>query len=266
MLPVFCLAQLHAFDKAPNVRDLLSDIRSQPTLITETIFTLSDENGKITEHPTLRKNIKHFNWIGKTLSVIRYNDAGKPYAYEKLTFTSDGLLSTSTLQTKKGSTLTKYEYLPDFSGWTQYVSVNGGESTGVLVDGESVVFVHAEVDYLPFGANMVRCVAGLVCFYSFYAVMIRKRPDDPQTLRTSVHNHIGLLAMLTAVFSGPFIGVSLSLMAVQHTAAGIASTIMAMTPIIILLPSHYLFHQPITLKSVVGAVVSCIGVSLFFLL
>ena len=72
--------------------------------------------------------------------------------------------------------------------------------------------------------------------------------------------------MLTAVFSGPFIGVSLSLMAVQHTAAGIASTIMAMTPIIILLPSHYLFHQPITLKSVVGAVVSCIGVSLFFLL
>ena len=55
-------------------------------------------------------------------------------------------------------------------------------------------------------------------------------------------------------------------MAVQHTAAGIASTIMAMTPIIILLPSHYLFHQPITLKSVVGAVVSCIGVSLFFLL
>lgn len=121
-------------------------------------------------------------------------------------------------------------------------------------------------NYLPFGANMVRCVAGLVCFYSFYAVMIRKRPDDPQTLRTSVHNHIGLLAMLTAVFSGPFIGVSLSLMAVQHTAAGIASTIMAMTPIIILLPSHYLFHQPITLKSVVGAVVSCIGVSLFFLL
>ena len=129
MLPVLCLAQLHAFDKAPNVRDLLSDIRSQPTLITETIFTLSDENGKITEHPTLRKNIKHFNWIGKTLSVIRYNDAGKPYAYEKLTFSSDGLLSTSTLQTKKGSTLTKYEYLPDFSGWTQYVSVNGGEST-----------------------------------------------------------------------------------------------------------------------------------------
>jgi drug/metabolite transporter (DMT)-like permease len=121
-------------------------------------------------------------------------------------------------------------------------------------------------NYLPFGANMVRCVSGLLCFSSFYAVMIRKRPDDPQTLCTSLHNRKGLLAMVIAVFSGPFLGVSMSLMAVQYTAAGIASTIMAMTPIIILLPSYYLFGQPITLKSVIGAVVSCIGVSLFFLL
>ena len=55
-------------------------------------------------------------------------------------------------------------------------------------------------------------------------------------------------------------------MAVQYTAAGIASTLMALTPIIILLPSRWLFGQPITVRSVVGAVVSCIGVSLFFLL
>ncbi len=91
----------------------------------------------------------------------------------------------------------------------------------------------AVVDYLPFGSNLIRCVAGLACF---------------------------------AVFSGPFIGVGFSLMAVQYTAAGIASTIMAMTPILILLPSRWLFHQPITAKGVVGAVISCIGVSLFFLL
>ena len=41
---------------------------------------------------------------------------------------------------------------------------------------------------------------------------------------------------------------------------------MAMTPILILLPSRWLFHQPITAKGVMGAVISCIGVSLFFLL
>ena len=123
---------------------------------------------------------------------------------------------------------------------------------------------------LPFGANMVRCVAGLVCFSSFYLFMQRlheRRGDEPtKTFRASFSDRRGLLAMVVAVFSGPFVGVSLSLLAVQYTAAGIASTIMAMTPIIILLPSRYLFGQPITVKSIVGAIVSCLGVSLFFLL
>ena len=124
---------------------------------------------------------------------------------------------------------------------------------------------------LPFGANMVRCVAGLVCFSFFYICMqrVHKHHGDGSSQKTfcaSFNDHRGLLAMVVAVFSGPFIGVSMSLMAVQYTAAGIASTIMAMTPIIILLPSRYLFGQPITVKSIVGAVVSCLGVSLFFLL
>lgn len=118
--------------------------------------------------------------------------------------------------------------------------------------------------YLPFGANLIRCLAGFVCFTSFYWMM--RHHDSSKTLKASLHNKKGLAAMLIAVFTGPFLGVSFSLMAVQYTAAGIASTIMAMTPIIILIPSYYLFKQPITLKSIIGAIVSCIGVSLFFLL
>ena len=70
-------------------------------------------------------------------------------------------------------------------------------------------------------------------------------------------------ATATTIF-GPFVGVGFSLMAVQYTAAGIASTLMAMTPIIILLPSYWLFHEKITLKAVIGAIISVIGVSLFF--
>ena len=117
------------------------------------------------------------------------------------------------------------------------------------------------IDKLPFASNLIRCVAGLICF-SLWLVM---RGELPR-LRHSSHDHRGLLAMLVAVFSGPVIGVGFSLMAANYVEAGIASTIMAMTPIIILLPSHWLFHQPVTLKGIIGAVVSVIGVSLFFLL
>ena len=116
-------------------------------------------------------------------------------------------------------------------------------------------------DFLPFGSNMIRCVAGFVCFYAWLLLS-----GHGGRMRESLKEHRGLLAMLVAVFSGPFIGVGFSLMAVQYTAAGIASTIMAMTPIIILLPSKWLFHQPITARTVVGAVISVVGVSLFFLL
>ena len=126
-------------------------------------------------------------------------------------------------------------------------------------DVPTAILPHIE-NYLPFGANMIRCVAGLVCFSGWLLL----RGGGGQ-LRKSTHDYRGLAAMIIAVFSGPFIGVGFSLMAVQYTAAGIASTIMAMTPIIILLPSRWLFGTPITLKGVIGAVISCIGVSMFFL-
>ena len=75
----------------------------------------------------------------------------------------------------------------------------------------------------------------------------------------------GMKAALGATLFGPFIGVSFSLMAVQYTEAGIASTLMALTPIFILWPSRMLFKNKITLKEVFGAIISVIGVSLFFI-
>lgn len=114
---------------------------------------------------------------------------------------------------------------------------------------------------LPFGANMIRCVAGFVCFGAWLALS-----GQAGRLRRSLSERRGLGAMVIAVLCGPFVGVGFSLMAVQYTAAGIASTLMALTPILILLPSRWLFGQPVTLRALVGAVISVLGVSLFFLL
>ena len=117
------------------------------------------------------------------------------------------------------------------------------------------------VDYLPFGANMIRCLAGTVCFLFWLLVS-----GEHSRLEKSVHERKGMIAMIITVIFGPFLGVGFSLMAVQYTAAGIASTIMALSPILIIVPSYYLFHQKITAKGVIGAIISIVGVSLFFLL
>ena len=120
--------------------------------------------------------------------------------------------------------------------------------------------------FLPFGSNLIRCAAGLACYSLWlYCMNLRRPVEERQTMRGSLSNKKGLIAMLLTVFSGPFIGVGFSLMAVQYTAAGIASTLMATTPILILLPSRWLFHQRITWRNVLGAVISVVGVSLFFL-
>ena len=113
---------------------------------------------------------------------------------------------------------------------------------------------------VPFSANFYRCIAGIVGF-----LLLHWFRDGMMPLREAMHDKKGLsMAIATTIF-GPFVGVGFSLMAVQYTAAGIASTLMAMTPIIILLPSYWLFHEKITWRAVLGAIISVVGVSLFFL-
>ena len=65
---------------------------------------------------------------------------------------------------------------------------------------------------------------------------------------------------------GPAVGVSLSLMAVRYASAGIASTLMALTPVFILFPEVLINKKKIRLKEILGLALSITGVALFFLL
>jgi len=72
-------------------------------------------------------------------------------------------------------------------------------------------------------------------------------------------------AMTLGSFTGPFLGVSFSLLAVQHTGTGIAATLMALTPVMIIPPAILMKREKIKLMEVIGALVSMGGVALFFL-
>ncbi|MCX7775889.1 MAG: DMT family transporter [Rectinemataceae bacterium] len=68
-----------------------------------------------------------------------------------------------------------------------------------------------------------------------------------------------------AVF-GPFLGVALSLFSLQHTQAGATSTLMAMTPVVIILPSVFMLKQKVHAGEILGAAIAVAGAALFFLL
>lgn len=71
-------------------------------------------------------------------------------------------------------------------------------------------------------------------------------------------------AILGGTLVGPFIGMTLSLAAVQLTHVGIASTLMALSPVILLPLAHWIFKERITQRAIVGTVVAMVGVAMIF--
>ena len=113
---------------------------------------------------------------------------------------------------------------------------------------------------IPFSSTAIRAVMGLLGF-TLWTLLSGHAAD----LGRAAHDSRGMLFALGATITGPFIGVSLSLMATLYTEAGIAQTIMALTPILIILPTWLLFKQRVTIKEIIGALVAVSGVSMFFL-
>ena len=116
-------------------------------------------------------------------------------------------------------------------------------------------------DMLPFASTMIRAIIGAAGFIALMSL----QKGLPQ-LKRAIHDPKGMRYALIMTLFGPVFGVSLSLMAVQYTGAGIASTLMALTPVFILFPYAFIYKQRIKIREILGVAVSMTGVALFFLL
>ncbi|MCU0456372.1 MAG: DMT family transporter [Bacteroidales bacterium] len=114
-------------------------------------------------------------------------------------------------------------------------------------------------DYDPFAGTQIRVIAGIAGFALLVTVM--KRWGN---IRSALRDTYGMRSLSLGAFFGPFLGVSFSLISVKFAKTGIASTIMALTPIFILIPAYFLYRQKVTLPEMIGSVVSVCGVALFF--
>lgn len=115
-------------------------------------------------------------------------------------------------------------------------------------------------DYDPISATQIRAILGFICFAILITVLQRwnrvfKAVKNPESITP---------ISIGSVF-GPFVGVALSLYAVQHTDTGVAATLMALVPIFIIVPSAVMFKEKVTVRQVAGAVISILGASIFFL-
>jgi drug/metabolite transporter (DMT)-like permease len=113
--------------------------------------------------------------------------------------------------------------------------------------------------YNPFAATQIRIMAGIIGF-----ILIITFSKYWGKLFEGLKNYRALGQITVGSIFGPFLGVSLSLLAVQHAAAGVTSTITSISPILIIPVSIMVFKEKVTFKEILGAFVTIIGVALLF--
>ena len=115
-------------------------------------------------------------------------------------------------------------------------------------------------DYDAFAASQIRVLTGIVGFAILLLVLKRYGKMWEAMKNRSAMKRI----TLGSVF-GPFLGVSFSLLAIQHTKAGIAASIMSIVPVLIIPPAIILFKETVNWKEIVGAGITVLGVAVFFI-
>ncbi|MGV8096832.1 MAG: DMT family transporter [Mangrovibacterium sp.] len=129
-----------------------------------------------------------------------------------------------------------------------------GQATGLVLSKKGMG------DYNAFAASQIRVMTGLVGFAILLLVLKRYQRVWDALKNTEAMKRITLGSLF-----GPFLGVSFSLLAIQHTKAGIAATLMAIVPVLIIPPAILIFKEKVNWKEIAGAVITVLGVTIFFL-
>ena len=115
-------------------------------------------------------------------------------------------------------------------------------------------------DYDAFASTQIRLVAGILSFAILFTVRGYWKNffpifKEPAKLRST---------LVGAIF-GPFIGISLSLFAVQRINPGVASTLISITPVILIPYAVFVKKEHVKLRDVIGSVIAITGLGIMFI-
>ncbi|RLD91022.1 MAG: EamA family transporter [Bacteroidetes bacterium] len=188
-------------------------------------------------------------WItlGEVLSGMEFLGMG-------ITILGIVLVLSTKLDFKKGSLGKTLKAGPLVLGSLLALGGAVGQAAGLVLSKKGMQDMNA------FEATQIRIMAGVVGFT--LVITLFKRWGH---LLGALKDLKAMKFMTLGSFTGPFLGVSFSLLAVQHTDTGVAATLMALTPVMIIPPAILLNKERIKIIEIIGAIVSIGGVILFFL-
>lgn len=113
--------------------------------------------------------------------------------------------------------------------------------------------------YDPFAATQIRAIAAIICF----ALFITYRKGWKKVAMAFTYKRAMKFTLVGSVF-GPFIGVSLSLAALNYTTPGVASTLTSITPVLLIPVAVFYHKERLHYKEVLGAFTAILGVGMMF--
>ena len=144
-------------------------------------------------------------------------------------------------------------------------------STGIIYallaaagQGAGLVFAKVafrESDINGFVATEIRILASIVPLVPF--ALLTKRYSHPY--QTFIRDIPAFWQTVLGSILGPFLGITSSLLAIKYTDVGIAATIMAIVPILMLPLVKFIYKEKFTWRAIIGAFVAVAGVSVLFL-
>jgi drug/metabolite transporter (DMT)-like permease len=132
-----------------------------------------------------------------------------------------------------------------------------GQAVGLILAKEAFL----SGDLHPMVATLVRIVVAVGLLGP--ATMVAGLYRNP--LRTFRKEPRALLFTGIGALLGPYLGITGSLVAISLTKVGIAATLMATTPIVMLPMVRYITKERLSWKAITGALVAVMGVAILFL-
>lgn len=114
-------------------------------------------------------------------------------------------------------------------------------------------------DYDPFAATQIRLIAGMVSFVLIFTIR-----GYWKGFFTKLKRAEGIKPTLIGSFFGPFVGISLSMMAVQHMNPGVASTLISLTPIMLIPYAIIIRKEKLTMREIIGPIIAVTGLVFLF--
>lgn len=118
-----------------------------------------------------------------------------------------------------------------------------------------------EGDFPALSGNLIRVLVAMVVIWTF-TILRGQAWKGMQRLRAHPR---AVRLLIFGTITGPVTGVWLSLIAVQNTPVGVASTLSSLMPIFLIPIGYVVFQERITRRAVSGTVLAFVGTVLLFL-